>query len=45
VTARSILLLAAAALAEIAGAYLVWIGIKDDRGALFVLLRIHALGL
>ena len=44
-TGRSILLFGAAALAEIGGAYLVWIGIKDDRGALFVLLGVVALGL
>lgn len=44
-TSRSILLFAAAALAEIGGAYLVWIGIKEDRGALFVLLGVLALGL
>lgn len=44
-TGRSIALFAAAALAEIGGAYLVWIGIKDDRGALFVALGVVALGL
>ena len=37
-TARSIGLFIAAALAEIGGAYLVWVGIKEDRGVLFVLL-------
>ncbi len=44
-TGRSILLFVAAAIAEIGGAYLVWIGIKDDKGALFVLLGVLALGL
>jgi small multidrug resistance family-3 protein len=45
VTGRSILLFAAAAIAEIGGAYLVWIGIKEDKGALVVLLGVLALGL
>ena len=44
-TGRSILLLVAAALAEIGGAYLVWIGLKEDRGALFVALGVVALGI
>jgi small multidrug resistance family-3 protein len=35
-TARSIALFVAAAVAEIGGAYLVWIGIKEHRGAVFV---------
>lgn len=43
-TGRSILLFAAAALAEIGGAYLVWIGIKEDRGAFVVALGVIALG-
>ena len=43
-TARSILLFAAAALAEIGGAYLVWIGIKEDKGALLVVLGMVTLG-
>lgn len=43
-TGKSILLFAAAALAEIGGAYLVWIGIKEDKGALVVLLGVLALG-
>ena len=43
-TARSILLFAAAALAEIGGAYLVWIGIKEDKGILVVALGMVALG-
>ncbi len=44
-TGRSIALFVAAALAEIGGAYLVWIGLRDDRGALFVALGVIALGL
>lgn len=44
-TGRSILLFAAAALAEIGGAYLVWIGLRDGRGAWFVALGVLALGL
>ena len=35
-TARSIALFIAAAIAEIGGAYLVWIGLREDKGALFV---------
>jgi small multidrug resistance family-3 protein len=38
VTAKSIALFVAAAIAEIGGAYLVWIAIKDDRGLLVGLL-------
>jgi small multidrug resistance family-3 protein len=37
VTARSIALFIAAAIAEIGGAYLMWQAIKDDRGILFAL--------
>lgn len=44
-TGRSILLFAAAALAEIAGAYLVWIGLKEDKSLLVVLVGVMALGL
>lgn len=44
-TGRSIALFLAAAVAEIGGAYLVWIGIKEDKGALVVLLGVLALGL
>lgn len=44
-TGRSILLFIAAALAEIGGAYLVWIGIKEHRGALFVAFGMLALGI
>jgi small multidrug resistance family-3 protein len=43
VTARSILLFVAAAFAEIGGAYLVWLGIKEDRGVAFVALGAMAL--
>jgi len=45
VTGRSIALFAAAALAEIGGAYLVWVGLREDRGALLVVLGVLALGL
>ena len=45
VTGRSIALFVAAALAEIGGAYLVWIGLRDDKGALVVALGVIALGL
>jgi small multidrug resistance family-3 protein len=37
VTARSILLFVAAAIAEIGGAYLVWQGIKEHKGFVYVL--------
>jgi small multidrug resistance family-3 protein len=42
-TGRSILLFVAAAVAEIGGAYLVWVGIKQDRGVAFVALGAMAL--
>ena len=42
-TARSIGLFIAAAVAEIGGAYLVWIGIKDHKGVAFVALGAMAL--
>jgi small multidrug resistance family-3 protein len=42
---RSIALLAAAAFAEIAGAYLVWIGIREGKGLLPVALGVAALGI
>jgi small multidrug resistance family-3 protein len=45
VTGKSIALFAAAALAEIGGAYLVWIGLRDGRGPLLVLIGVLALGL
>jgi small multidrug resistance family-3 protein len=45
VTGKSIALFIAAALAEIGGAYLVWIGLRDSKGALFVVLGVLALGL
>ena len=38
------MLFVAAALAEIGGAYLVWIGLKEDKGALVVALGVVALG-
>jgi len=41
---RSVLLFIAAAIAEIGGAYLVWIGVKEDRGALVVALGMLTLG-
>ena len=44
-TARSIALFVAAALAEIGGAYLVWIGLREHRGAGYVALGVLALGL
>lgn len=37
-TARSIALFLAAAVAEIGGAYLIWIGLREHRGVLFVAL-------
>ena len=37
-TARSIALFIAAAVAEIGGAYLIWIGLRENKGALFVAL-------
>jgi len=45
VTGRSLLLFAAAALAEIGGAYLVWIGLRDGRGLWLVGLGFVALAL
>ena len=44
-TGRSIALFAAAALAEIGGAYLVWVGLRDDKGPLVAALGVIALGL
>jgi small multidrug resistance family-3 protein len=38
VTARSIALFITAAVAEIGGAYLVWIGLREHKGALYVAL-------
>jgi small multidrug resistance family-3 protein len=43
VTARSIALFIAAAVAEIGGAYLVWLGFKEDKGIAFVALGAMAL--
>jgi small multidrug resistance family-3 protein len=45
VTGKSIALFVAAALAEIGGAYLVWIGLREDKGPLLVGLGVLALGL
>jgi small multidrug resistance family-3 protein len=42
-TARSIGLFVAAALLEIGGAYLVWIGIKEHKGLIFIALGAIAL--
>lgn len=42
-TARSIALFVVAAVAEIGGAYLVWLGIKEHRGIAFVALGAMAL--
>lgn len=42
-TGRSIALFIAAALAEIGGAYLVWVGIKEHKGVAFVALGAIAL--
>lgn len=43
--ARSVALFIAAALAEIGGAYLVWIGLREHKGLLFVVLGGLALAL
>lgn len=42
-TARSVALFVAAAIAEIGGAYLVWVGIKEHKGVAFVALGAVAL--
>ena len=42
-TGRSIALFIAAAIAEIGGAYLVWIGVKEHKGLLFIALGAIAL--
>ena len=44
-TGRSIALFALAALTEIGGAYLVWIGVKEHRGALFAAAGVISLGI
>ncbi|MGI8802415.1 MAG: YnfA family protein [Solirubrobacteraceae bacterium] len=44
-TARSVALFVAAAVAEIGGAYLVWVGIKEHKGVVFVALGAVALAL
>jgi small multidrug resistance family-3 protein len=43
VTSRSIALFVAAAITEIGGAYLVWVGIKEHKGVAFVALGATAL--
>jgi small multidrug resistance family-3 protein len=45
VVGKSVALFVAAAIAEIGGAYLVWVGLRDDRGPLLVALGVLALGL
>jgi len=42
---RSLMLFAVAAIAEIGGAYLVWQGVRQKRGILFVIAGVVALGL
>lgn len=44
-TGKSIALFVAAALAEIGGAYLVWLGLKEDKGVVLVVIGVLALGL
>ncbi len=44
-TARSVALFVAAALAEIGGAYLVWIGLREDKGLLVAAAGFFALAL
>lgn len=44
-TGRSIALFLLAALTEIGGAYLVWIGVRDNRGALVAALGVILLGI
>lgn len=44
-TGRSIALFLAAALAEIGGAYLVWIALREDKGLLVAALGVLSLGL
>jgi small multidrug resistance family-3 protein len=43
VTGRSIALFIAAAIAEIGGAYLVWLGVKEHKGIIFIALGALAL--
>jgi small multidrug resistance family-3 protein len=45
VVAKSVALFIAAAIAEIGGAYLVWIAVKESRGVLIGALGVLALGL
>lgn len=42
---KSVALFVAAAIAEIGGAYLVWVGLRDDKGPLVVALGVLALGI
>lgn len=44
-TARSLALFIAAAVAEIGGAYLVWIGLREHKGVLFVALGAMSLAI
>lgn len=44
-TAKSIVLFVVAAVAEIGGAYLVWIGLREHKGAMFVALGVLSLGI
>jgi small multidrug resistance family-3 protein len=45
VVGKSVALFVAAAIAEIGGAYLVWVGLRDDKGPLVVALGVLALGI
>ena len=45
VVAKSVALFVAAAIAEIGGAYLVWVAVRDGRGLLIGVLGVLALGL
>jgi small multidrug resistance family-3 protein len=45
VVAKSVALFIAAAIAEIGGAYLVWVGLRDDEGLPVVVFGVLALGL
>ncbi len=42
-TARSVILFVAAAIAEIGGAWMVWQGVREDRGAAWIVAGIAAL--
>jgi small multidrug resistance family-3 protein len=45
VVGKSVALFVPAAIAEIGGAYLVWVGLRDDKGPLVVALGVLALGI